>query len=130
MVVAMPAVDPTGQDLKRLLADHADRPITMLNLLRFKPGGRVSYRAYSRAMAPFLEQAGAEVVHIGDCGAALVAPDGHDWDAVLLVRYPSGRAFSAMVADPGYQQITHLRTEALEAAVLQPTTAWATPAPS
>jgi hypothetical protein len=26
-----------------------------------------------------------------------------------------------MVADPGYQQITHLRTEALEAAVLQPT---------
>jgi hypothetical protein len=26
-----------------------------------------------------------------------------------------------MVADPAYQQITHLRTEALDAAVLQPT---------
>jgi hypothetical protein len=26
-----------------------------------------------------------------------------------------------MVADPAYQQITHLRTEALSAAVLQPT---------
>ena len=28
-----------------------------------------------------------------------------------------------MVADPEYQGITHLRTEALEAAVLQPTAA-------
>jgi hypothetical protein len=26
-----------------------------------------------------------------------------------------------MVADPEYQQVTHLRTEALDAAVLQPT---------
>jgi hypothetical protein len=34
-----------------------------------------------------------------------------------------------MVADPAYQQITHLRTEALEAAVLQPTTAWPAPTP-
>jgi hypothetical protein len=28
-----------------------------------------------------------------------------------------------MVADPEYQQVTHLRTEALTEAVLQPTTA-------
>jgi uncharacterized protein (DUF1330 family) len=40
---------------------------------------------------------------------------------VLLVRYPSRQAFCAMVADPEYQGITHLRTEALETAVLQPT---------
>lgn len=120
----MNAVDPTGQDLKRLLADHADQPITMLNLLRFKPEGRSRYGEYSRAILPFLQRVGGEVVYGGDCGTPMVAPDGHRWDAVLLVRYPSGRAFSAMVADPEYQQITHLRTEALEAAVLQPTTAW------
>jgi hypothetical protein len=40
----------------------------------------------------------------------------------LLVRYPSRAAFSRMVADPDYQRITHLRTQALEAAVLQPST--------
>ena len=45
-----------------------------------------------------------------------------DWDAVLLVSYPSRRAFSDMVRDPGYQEGTHLRTEALTEAVLQPTT--------
>ncbi len=51
----------------------------------------------------------------------LVAPDSHRWDAVLVVRYPSREAFSRMVADPEYQQITHLRSEGLEEAVLQAT---------
>ena len=54
----------------------------------------------------------------------MVAPDGYDWDAVLLVRYPSRQAFSDMVRDPDYQQITHLRTEALSDAVLQATSSW------
>jgi hypothetical protein len=33
-----------------------------------------------------------------------------------------------MVADPNYQEITHLRTEALEEAVLQATIPWPEPA--
>jgi uncharacterized protein (DUF1330 family) len=43
---------------------------------------------------------------------------------VLLVRYPSRAAFSQMVADPQYQQITGLRTAALDEAVLQAGIAW------
>ena len=42
---------------------------------------------------------------------------------MLLVRYPSRVAFSRMVTDPEYQQVTHLRTKALTEAVRQPTTA-------
>ena len=117
----MSSVDPTGQDLKQLLAEDPGGPVVMLNLLRFKPGGRPSYEAYAREIRPFLEKVGGEVLYLGDCGTPLVAPDSHRWDTILLVRYPSRRAFSAMVADPDYQRITHLRTEALEAAVLQPT---------
>jgi uncharacterized protein (DUF1330 family) len=118
----MSTVDPTGHDLKRFLDEDDGGPVTMLNLLRFKPdGGRASYDAYAAAIVPFLEQAGGTVLHFGDTGTPLVAPAAHDWDAVLLVRYPNRAAFSQMVADPGYQQITHLRTEALDAAVLQPT---------
>ena len=117
-------VDPTGRDLKRFLEADPEREVVMLNLLRFRPGGRPSYEAYAREIRPFLEKVGASVLWLGDCGEALVAPDSHRWDAVLLVRYPTRRAFSAMVADPDYQAITHLRTEALEAAVLQPTTGW------
>ena len=55
---------------------------------------------------------------------ALVAESGQDWDTVLLIRYPTRQAFSRMVADPEYQQVTALRTRALTEAVLQATVPW------
>lgn len=118
-------IDPTGQDLKRYLAEDPGGPVVMLNLLRFRPdGGRERYTEYvehfRRASGPF----GAEVVYVGDGLTALVAEPGQSWDAVLLVRYPSRQAFSDMVRDPTYQQGSHLRTQALTEAVLQATTAW------
>lgn len=114
-------VDPTGEDLKRFLAEDDGGPVTMLNLLKYKPAdGRETYMKYAKAIVPFLEAVGGEVVYFGEGSTPLV---GDRWDAVLLVRYPSRRAFSEMVANPEYQQITHLRTEALDAAVLQPTAA-------
>ena len=97
----------------------------MLNLLRFREGGRDSYAAYAEALTTrFLARYGGEVLYAGDGSTALVADDGQSWDAVLLVRYPSREAFTRMVADPEYQQVTHLRTEALTEAVLQATTPW------
>lgn len=118
------AVDPTAADLQRLLADDPGGPVVMLNLLRFKPGGRASYDAYSEAAARFLAEYGGELLYAGDGDDALVAEDGQAWDAVLVVRYPSRQAFCDMVADPDYQAITHLRSEALAEAVLQPTVPW------
>ena len=114
-------VDPTGQDLKRFLEEDPGGPVVMLNLLRFKDGGRASYDEYGRAIGPFLEAVGGSLVYMGDCSTAVVAPDAHEWDAVLLARYPSRRAFCEMVANPEYQKITRLRTEALADAVLQAT---------
>src|SRR5689334_3303223 len=110
-------IDPTGADLKRFLAEDDGRPVVMLNLLRFAPDGAAGYREYARSVVPFLEKVGASLVYAGDCSTALVAGS-DEWDAVLLMRYPSREAFSRMVADPGYQEITHLRSDALEAAVL------------
>ena len=119
------AVDPRGADLKRYLQEDPGGPVVMLNLLRFADGGRESYAQYAAALSDtFLPRYGGEVLYAGDGGTALVAEEGQDWDAVLLVRYPSREAFSRMVADPEYQQVTRLRTQGLTEAVLQPTTAW------
>ncbi len=118
------SVDPTGQDLKRYLAEDPGGPVVMLNLLRFKDGGRDSYDRYVEEFRRHSGRFGAEVVYAGDCDTVLVAPETHVWDAVLLVRYPTRQAFSDMVRDPDYQEITHLRSEALESAVLQATEAW------
>ena len=117
-------VDPSGQDLKHFLADDPGGPVVMLNLLRFKEDGRAGYEEYASKIQPFLEKVGAEVTFVGDLSTVLVAPESHEWDTILIVRYPSRQAFSSMVADPGYQEITALRTESLEEAVLQATIPW------
>jgi uncharacterized protein (DUF1330 family) len=118
------AVDPNRADIERYMEEDPGGPVVMLNLLRFKEGGRSSYEEYARAVVPFLAKVGGEVVYAGDGSTALVAEQGQAWDAVLLVRYPSRAAFLRMVTDPGYQQLTHLRTAALREAVLQATVPW------
>lgn len=115
------AVDPRGHDLKRFLMEDPGGPVVMVNLLRFAEGGREKYADYARRTDAFLAKYGAEVVYAGEGSTALVAEDGQTWDAVALVRYPSREAFARMVADPDYQQVTSLRTEALTEAVLQAT---------
>ena len=119
-------IDPRGADLKRYLSEDPGGPVVMLNLLRFRPdGGRERYQEYIAHFQATSGPFGAEVLYLGNGLTAVVAEPGQEWDAVLLVRYPSRQAFSDMVRDPAYQAGSHLRTEALTEAVLQATTAWA-----
>lgn len=119
------AVDPRGKDLKRYLEEDPGGPVVMLNLLRFAEGGRDAYARYAEALQQtFLPRYGAKVLYAGDGSTSLVAEAGQAWDAVVLVRYPSRTAFSEMVADPDYQEVTGLRSGALEEAVLQATVPW------
>ena len=87
------AIDPWGADLKRYLLEDPGGPVVMLNLLRYAEGGRESYFRYAEALrTTFLPRYGAEVLYAGDGSTTLVAEAGQDWDAVLLVRYPSRAA--------------------------------------
>jgi len=118
------AVDPTGETIRQFRDDDDGGPVVMLNLVRYAgDAGRASYLDYAARVVPFLEANGATVLYAGEYSTALVA-GAEDWDALLIVRYPSRTSFLAMVADPDYQEITHLRTAGLEAAVLQATTPW------
>lgn len=115
------AIDPRGKDLKAFLEADPEAPVVMLNLLRFTEGGRAGYEDYLRHFRGHAESRGAEILYYGSGDTALVAEAGQDWDAVLLVRYPTRRSFSEMVADPAYQAGASLRSGALVEAVLQPT---------
>jgi uncharacterized protein (DUF1330 family) len=116
------AVDPTGESLKQLLGEDDGGPVVMLNLLRYAAGGKAGYAAYSAKVGEeILPRFGAELVYYGVGSTALVAEDGQTWDAVMLVRYPSRQAFADMLADPEFQAVARLRSQALTEAVLQAT---------
>jgi uncharacterized protein (DUF1330 family) len=107
------------------LTDFAPRaeadgsPVVMLNLLAFKAGrGRERYGEYGEAVAPLLERAGGRVLFAGDAAPPLIGEAG--WDMVLLVEYPTRRAFLEMIGSEAYGAIAHLRTEGVERAELHP----------
>jgi uncharacterized protein (DUF1330 family) len=110
---------PSQEGFADLAARADEGPVTMLNLLAFRPdGGRERYLEYGAAVLPLLERAGARVVFQGE--AAPVAIGGQGWDLVLLVEYPTRGAFLEMIDSPEYLAIAHLRTEALARGELHP----------
>ncbi len=117
-------VDPTPEQVSRLVQEDTGGPVVMLNLLSYKPdGGRESYEAYGAKALPFLQEAGAEILFAGEAASPLIGEESANWDSVILVRYPSVQAFLDMVTSEDYQAITHLRTEGLDRAELHPLSA-------
>lgn len=115
---ALPEV-PSEEGFADLTSRVDQGPVTMLNLLAFKPdGGRERYAEYGAAVLPLLEKAGGRLVFQGE--AAPVVLGGDSWDLVLLVEYPTRGAFLEMIQSPAYQEIAHLRTEALAKGELHP----------
>ncbi len=111
----------TPAELERFLAEDDGKPVTMLNLLRFKPeGGREGYLEYLAMAGPLAARYNAELIYAGFGETALAAEAGQAWDAVALVRYQTRRSFADMVADPDYQAADPVRMSALIEAVLQP----------
>jgi uncharacterized protein (DUF1330 family) len=112
-----------------------DRPIVMINLLRFRdmaqyrsPGdanpcsGSAAYARYAREALRFVTSAGGHVIWRGSPRAVLLGPTTERWDDALLVQYPSKQAFLRMIGNPDYQAITVHRTAALEDSRLIATT--------
>lgn len=123
----------TPQQWQVLASLPADRPVVMLNLLRFREqaayddpreacSGREAYRRYSEASLRTLAAIGAGVVFAGKTAAALIGPVGECWHQIFLVQYPSPQAFRDMLAMPQYQAAVRHRTAALEDSRLVPIT--------
>ena len=103
------------------LADNPNKaPFVMLNLLKFKEkGGREAYFKYIGGSGSFVEKVGAKVLYFGAANELLNGTE--DWDIVMLVQYPSRKAFLEMANDPDYLKVHESRAEALERAVLYAT---------
>jgi uncharacterized protein (DUF1330 family) len=96
----------------------------MLNLLRFRPGGEPAYRDYLARATPLIERLGGQVVHAGSLGPTLVASEGPEWQAVVLIRWPNREALRRLVADSEYQTLNQIRMGALAGTLLQASDVW------
>lgn len=111
-------IDPTRAQFEAFKDLDRDRPINMLNLVRFRDkaaypdghalagkglSGAEAYANYGRTSAPVFQKLGGSILWRGRFETTLIGPDGEYWDAAFVARYPTGHAFLAMVSDPEYQ---------------------------
>jgi hypothetical protein len=91
------------QDQPSELRTH---PISMLNLLAFKPGNEAK-EAYKRYGAEFASRIGAnhggDAKIVGNVVGAEAKADG--WDEVALAHYPSLEHFAEMIGGAEYQEV-------------------------
>jgi hypothetical protein len=97
-----PYLETTQESGAAFVRRRIDGPVVMLNLLRFRDTadysaapelapdepitGAAAYRRYAEHTAPFLEEAGGEVLFKGTGGHVLIGPPDERWDLVLLVQ--------------------------------------------
>ncbi|BBY24007.1 DUF1330 domain-containing protein [Mycobacterium stomatepiae] len=123
----MSGLGPTPEQFVALAARPADAPVVMVNLLKFQPeGGLERYAQYGREVAPHLERVGATLRYAGGAPSTVIGEGEKPWwDAILIVEYPSPRAFIDMVTDQDYLKVHEHRAAALERGDLIATSAWA-----
>lgn len=114
--------------LEALIADiPPDRPLALVNLLRFVDQteidgapltGRELYERYVRQLEPTIVAVGGRPVFRGQARTMLIGPPDERWDEVVVVIYPSRRAFERLVASKAFQASSPLRLAALSDARL------------
>lgn len=92
-------------------------PVYMLNVLWFKKdGGARTYQRYAAAAAPILDELGARALPAFEPQMGVIGK--WDPDLFFLVEWPDWQTFLSLQTHAGYQEIAHLREEALEKSLL------------
>ena len=125
----MKTLTPTREQIRELKGHEDDGPVVMINLLKFKPvtdsgeSGRDAYNRYMAAVGPMLNNVGGHLLWMGAVNQVFIGKLHDAWDMVMLVEYPSRRAFTQMISDPAYNEVHTHREEALaDSALLASTT--------
>jgi uncharacterized protein (DUF1330 family) len=99
---------PTREDWAAILRCPADRPLNILNLLKFKPAvqtpegsstGVAAYADYSAGVGPAFARVGGKSLYFGTVHHIFGTVAGTDWHAAILTRYPSPRALASFWLD-------------------------------
>lgn len=84
--------------------DNTKGAVSMLNLLKFKPGGHEGYMNYARAFAESIgKRRGGEAKVVGKVTGEMVGAD--VWEELALAHYPSIAHFVDMAGSEDYQEV-------------------------
>lgn len=124
------AVYPKGEQLGEAVANGVNKPIVMVNLLKFKDkalykdgragagDGRTAYNRYGDEMRAFVESHGGRILFIGEVKSLVIGNVEEMWDAVALVEYPSSEAFVRIAMSPEVAKFGIHREAGLEGQLL------------
>ena len=113
-------LDGTKEQFMEFMQIPTDKPLQMLNLLKFKKQvegtdltGEQQYDIYMKAAMPFIKKTSAKVLYYGRANHTLIGPKGEtEWDKIIIVEYPTKQHFAQMVMQKDYP--AQLRIAALE----------------
>jgi uncharacterized protein (DUF1330 family) len=115
-------IGPTKEQIKALVESELETPVVMLNLLKFAEradgengagSGRDSYARYGDRVRSMIESVGGRILWQGRADSVVIGGEGDEWDAVILVEYPSRKAFIEMTSSPKYGDVSKDRTAGL-----------------
>ena len=116
----MNTIEINKDQFREIIKNPNDKPVVMLNLLKFKKeGGRKSYARYIKEASRFIEGVGGKLLLFSRPKELLTGTE--TWDLLMLVQYPSRKAFLEMANNAEYLKIHSFREEALDNAVLYAT---------
>ena len=122
----MPAFQPTAQQFRAFRDDPYDGPIAQVNLLKFRvkaeypvgdPGhgsdepGSAAYGRYAEAFRVAAADAGGTCLLFAEVERYFIGNG--DWDAVLVMQFPSRTAFISTLNHADYQAMHRHRDAGL-----------------
>ena len=120
------AVMPNEDQIKGFSEQRDDKPIYMVNLLKFKEKasypdkretnlkGEEAYAIYAEEVAEHLAKVGGKPVFGGEVERLMLGEVEDLWDKVAIAMYPSRQAMFQMINDPDYIISAQHRVAGLE----------------
>ena len=120
------AVMPNEDQIKEFSEQGEDKPIYMVNLLKFKEKanypdkretdltGEEAYAIYAEEVAGHLEKVGGKPLFGGEVERLMLGEVEDLWDKVAIAMYPSRKAMFKMINDPDYILSAQHRVAGLE----------------
>lgn len=118
-------VNPNEEQMKGFVEAGHDKPIYMVNLLKFKAKaeyadgretdltGAEAYGLYGEAVAGLLVKHGGGPMFSGRVERLMLGEVEELWDTIAIAMYPSRQAMLDMISSPEYQEISVHRSAGL-----------------